>query len=693
MWDRELRFTRVNPALARLNGVPVQEHLGRRPSSFLGEIGVAGEQVLAEVLRTGRPVLDIDVDAETPAAPGRPRHFVASYYPVPEPEGDGLLGVGGVIVEVTGERRAAQAAVDATAAQRATSALLDAFYAGAPVGLAFWDGEGRYAQVNAALADLDGSAAEAYPGRTPLEVLGDRGAEIGRRVCEVLRSGGPVVDVQRLEHPGGQGGAVHHELTYYPVRSEDGKVVGVGGVIRDVTAERTLEQERSRLLREALTARAHAEAAQVRAEALREEAEAARRRAAFLVEAGQRLASVTTDFEETLREVAAIAVPAIADWCLFSLVEAGGSLRQVAMAATPEFDDAVRDIASRFPQQIDSNGVGEVIRTGEPLLVEDFTDDVLERLARGPEHFVALRKIDLQSALVVPLIVSGRTIGALSLVVSARSRAFGPDDLWLVESLATRAALAVDNARLLRERSHIAETLQRSLKAGPLPDIPGVELAARYRAAGDENEVGGDFYDAFLAEDGVWAVAVGDVTGKGAEAAALTSLTRHTLRAGALSGSSPRESVELLNTALWSQSHAQGRFATVVYARLCPDADGVTLTLASGGHPPPLVLRASGEVEEVQVAGTLVGALRDGRFGEVIVRLAPGDLLLLYTDGVTELRRRDVLFGEQALREVLGRQAGASADEVVAAVERSAVELQAGEPRDDIAVVAVRARP
>jgi serine phosphatase RsbU (regulator of sigma subunit) len=469
-------------------------------------------------------------------------------------------------------------------------------------------------------------------------------------------------------------------------------VVGVGGVIRDVTAERTLEEERSRLLREALTARAHAEAAQVRAESLREEAEAARRRAAFLVEAGQRLASVTTDFERTLNEVAAIAVPAIADWCLFSLVERGGSLTQVATAAGPDFQEAVGEIARRFPQRIDSSGVGEVIRTGEPLLVEHFTEETMERLARGPEHLAALRAIDLQSALIVPLVVGDRTIGALSLVVSTRSRAFGPDDLWLAESLAARAALAVENARLLRERSQIADTLQRSLQPGPLPDVPGVELAARYRAAGDQNEVGGDFYDAFLAEDGVWAVVVGDVTGKGAEAAALTSLTRHTLRAGALRGATASENLELLNTALWSQSHTDGRFASVVYSRLCPSARGVTVTVASGGHPPPLVLRVSGEVEEVRTSGTLVGALRDGRFTELDVKLAPGDLLLLYTDGVTEVRRRDVAFGERALRDVLAAHAGASADEVVAAVERSAVELQDGEPRDDIAVVAVRAR-
>ena len=571
--------------------------------------------------------------------------------------------------------------------------MLDALFGHAPVGLGMWDTQLRYARVNAALAEINGMPIEAHLGRRPSELLGELGADVEATLAEVVRSG---VAVRGLEVsgalPAAPGDVRHFRVDYYPVPQDDGSLLGVAAVVLEVTAETRLEEERARLVREALTARAHAEAAQVRAETLHQDAEDARRRATFLAEAGRRLAAVTTDYERTLREVAGIAVPSVADWCLFSLLEPGGVLRPAAAAATPELADLVRDVATRFPQTADAPGVGDVLRTGEPMLIEELSDEVLGRMARGEDHLRVLRAMEVASAIVVPLMVGERRLGALTFVVCG-ARRYTTDDLTLARSLAVRAALAVENARLLRERSHIAETLQRSLQAGPLPEVPGLELAASYRAAGDENQVGGDFYDAFLAEDGVWAVVVGDVTGKGAEAAALTSLTRHTLRAGALRGSSAADNLALLNAALWSHGDTQGRFASVVYARVCPSDEGATLTMASGGHPPPLLRRADGRVEEVEARGTLVGALRETTFSEHTVALGAGDLLLLYTDGVTEVRRSDGLFGERALRELLEAQGGASAQDVVTAVERSAVELQGGVPRDDIAVVAVRVRP
>jgi sigma-B regulation protein RsbU (phosphoserine phosphatase) len=226
--------------------------------------------------------------------------------------------------------------------------------------------------------------------------------------------------------------------------------------------------------------------------------------------------------------------------------------------------------------------------------------------------------------------------------------------------------------------------------------VPGLELAARYRAAGEQNEVGGDFYDAFRAADGVWTLAIGDVSGKGAEAAALTSLTRHTLRAASLRELAPRENLELLNRALWSQRDPAARFCTVLCARVRPGDGGAAVTLATGGHLPPAILRAGGRVERLQLRGAIVGGLRDPEFGERDVHLDPGDLMLMFTDGVTEIRGPDGRWGsvgEEALDEVLHELRGASAEEIVAAVEQRAVELQAGEPRDDIALLAIRAAP
>jgi phosphoserine phosphatase RsbU/P len=253
--------------------------------------------------------------------------------------------------------------------------------------------------------------------------------------------------------------------------------------------------------------------------------------------------------------------------------------------------------------------------------------------------------------------------------------------------------LHIDNARLYTERSSIADTLQRSLMPAVLPAIPHVEVAARYRAAGDQNEVGGDFYDVFPSEEGVWTATIGDVSGKGAKAAALTALTRHTLYAAALRDSSPARNLAFLDEAMRRRADGTASFSTVLYARVCPGRKSTALTIASGGHPPALILRADGRVEQIQAPGTLVGVLDGATFEEREARLGPGDLLLLYTDGAIELRRRDLSFGERELERVLREHVGRSAEEVLRAVAARIDELQDGSPRDDVALLALRAVP
>jgi serine phosphatase RsbU (regulator of sigma subunit) len=296
-----------------------------------------------------------------------------------------------------------------------------------------------------------------------------------------------------------------------------------------------------------------------------------------------------------------------------------------------------------------------------------------------------------RSAITVPLNAGRRTIGALTLVTAESRRRYGADDLRLAEILAARAALAVENARLYEERSHIARTLQRSLLPPALPDVPGLELAARYRAAGDENEVGGDFYDVFRGRGDFWTLLIGDVAGKGPEAAAVTALTRHTLRALTLRGAGARECLELLNDALLNEESVAGRFCTVLYIRACAEAEGgMTLTLATGGHLPPRVLRADGTLGRLDLRGSIVGGLRTPVLDEVDAHLAPGDTLVMFTDGATELRGRDPGDGERLLDELLAEHAGAAPAELAEAIERRVVELQDGDPRDDIAVLIAR---
>jgi PAS domain S-box-containing protein len=687
-WDEDLRYRRINAALAEMNGLAPADHLGRTTVDVLGEeLGARVEAVLLRVLESGRPILDNELEGTTAAAPGERRQWLASYYPVPGEDG-AVLGVAGLVLEVTGERRARRAAQTATA-------LLDAIFSAAPVGVAFWDLERRYRRVNPALAALNAIPPHDHLGRTPSELLGDVGEQIEAILSAVIDSGDAVVD--RAIHGELNGVAVHRQSTVFPVVGAGGELIGVAGVIRDVAAQHEAEAERARLLREALSSRAQAEAAQVRAEAAHTDAEAARRQTEFLAAAGARLAAVTTDYEATLREVARVAVPTIADWCTFTLAGPGETLRTVAVAAAdPELERVAAAMVERYPPRPDAPvGAAAAIRTGRSELIREIPDELLERAAVDEEQLAFLRRLGMCSGMTVPLRARGRTIGALTLVAAESGRRFGDDDLRLAEIVAQRASLAVENARLYEEHSHIARTLQRSLLPPALPDVPGLELAARYRAAGAQNEVGGDFYDVFHGPGDLWTLVIGDVAGKGPEAAAVTSLTRHTLRAMTLRGAGPRECLELLNDALLNEPAVAGRFCTVLYARLrARDGGGFDMTVATGGHMPPRVLRADGTLDRLELRGSIVGGLRTASFADCEATLLPDDVLVLFTDGATELRGHDPGAGERLLDELLVRQAGAPAAAVAEAIERHAVELQGGEPRDDVAVLtAVPTRP
>jgi serine phosphatase RsbU (regulator of sigma subunit) len=290
--------------------------------------------------------------------------------------------------------------------------------------------------------------------------------------------------------------------------------------------------------------------------------------------------------------------------------------------------------------------------------------------------------------MVVPLRARGRTLGDLALASAESGRRYGPDDLAMAQELADRCALALDNARLFAERSYIAKTLQEGLLPSRLPAIPEVELAVRYRAATHESDVGGDFYDVFASRGG-WIFVAGDVVGRGAKAAAITGLARHTLRAAALYEASPVRMLHVLNRAMLEQLSDPEQFCTVAVAHLRGDR----LTTSSAGHPLPLIVRGAAGVHPLGRPGTLLGVLPDPPVHEHTVRVGPGDTVLLYTDGITDAHGGDERFGSRRLAALLALEAGLPPAQLVDRIDRAVSAYRAGEPTDDSALLAFRLRP
>lgn len=248
-----------------------------------------------------------------------------------------------------------------------------------------------------------------------------------------------------------------------------------------------------------------------------------------------------------------------------------------------------------------------------------------------------------------------------------------------------------------RRYAELARTLQESLLPPDLPTIDGVELGARYHPAGDGSEIGGDFYDIFQVAGDEWFAVMGDICGKGAGAARLTALTRYSLRAATVRTSSVEQNLIELNAALVRQydvdrHRGEHRFATATVIRFRRDGDGLVVVAGSGGHAPPLIVRADGTVVDLPCRGPLLGVFEGAAFVTGEARLRPGDVLVLYTDGVTEARRDREEFGDERLRDLLASCAGQPASDIAGVVEDAVLDHQSRVARDDIAVLVVGPR-
>jgi serine phosphatase RsbU (regulator of sigma subunit)/PAS domain-containing protein len=529
-------------------------------------------------------------------------------------------------------------------AERSLS-VLHTVFSSAPVGLALVDRDLSFVRVNETFEAFHSAAVE---------------DEVASAYRHVLDTGESVLD-RDLTTISPDGTQRHWNASFTPVTHADGSVTSAIVAVVDVTERRALlDAERD-----------------------------ARLRADFLARAGSILDD-SLDYEETLGSVAQIAVPEIADWCAVSVLDDAGVLQEVA---TAHVDSARRELARelrrRFPPDPESTtGAVAVARTGETQYMRELTDELLAAAIPNPEQLALVRSLGVRSVVIAALKARDRLLGTLTLANAESGRLFEDADVQLAEELAARAGTSIDNARLYTERTRIAHTLQVRLLPERLPDIPDVLVAARYRAAGELNEVGGDFYDVFPRSPTEWALVVGDVSGKGAEAAAVTALARYTLRAAAMEDAPPSAALRRLNAAMVDDDTSQ--FATVALAYFRQDgSDGIDIRLSLAGHPAPAILRRDGTVEMAGRFGMMVGLGIEPLLHDVELRIGAGDVLLLYTDGVTEAGPRGEPFGEQGVASVLRELAGVSPQAVVDAVERAAVAAQPGDPRDDIALLAI----
>jgi serine phosphatase RsbU (regulator of sigma subunit) len=416
-----------------------------------------------------------------------------------------------------------------------------------------------------------------------------------------------------------------------------------------------------------------------------------RRRLKFLIDA---TASFDTSLDpaEALRNLARAAVPELAELCVIDLLDRNGAIATtVAAAVDPDVAIGVESLRRRVP--LDPRGshpVARALAEGAPCVVDDLTDEQeLSHAAQSDEHQQFMRSAGYRSAAVFPMVARGRTHGAISFLHVGSDARYGREVLAVLEDLSGRAAMAFDNARLYAERTRVAQTLRRSLMPSVLPAIPGLELASFFRPLGAGSEVGGDFYDVFGDEHSCWLV-VGDVCGKGADAAALTGFLRHTTVAYARDATSPRKVLTQVNRVMLDQDFG-GRFATAILVNLRVSGAEMAVTVASAGHPAALLTRGDGSTRQFAERGSLLGVFDDPIIEEASTVLAVGDSLALYTDGLIEAHAPARTVTPEQMVEQLQRRSPTGAQDAIDAL-LGLVELD-GDVRDDIAILSARVVP
>ena len=585
-----------------------------------------------------------------------------------------LEGLGGQIGQLL-ERVHVDEAIAASEARKA--AILDA----ALDAVVTADAEGRILEANNAITTLLGWPVADLIGARIGEVivppeLRDRHEAGLRRYVETGESQiiGRRIEVEALHRDGRR---IPVELTVNRVDMPGPPILTA--FLRDVGERRRIEAERAGYLESERTARASAEAAWQR---LR------------LVSDVSELLAAVFNYPEAFERLADRVVASIANLCLIDTLDQHGRLVRVAARHRDRRRQPVADrLAREFPPDADGpHPAASVIRTATSSFSPVMSEEFLRATCRNDEHFEIVRQLGFESYITVPLVARARILGALTLVSTDPAHRYTEQDVAVAEEIARRAAVRIDNARLYAERDRVAHVLQQGLLPQRLPGVPRLDLAARYFPAGEGIEAGGDFYDVFAAGRDRWGLVIGDVCGKGPEAAAGMGLARPALRALARAYRRPARLLRALNEELLDQT-SDGRFLTVAYVQARVDGEsGVGLTTCLAGHPPGILVSAGGRVRAVGLPGTLLGVFTEVRLREQRVRMLPGDVLVLYTDGLADEPGSPAAASFEELEELIIRNRRATAERIARRIEEFVVAAQrrADKAHDDVAFLVVR---
>ncbi|MEW2046800.1 SpoIIE family protein phosphatase [Streptomyces sp. NPDC005476] len=538
-----------------------------------------------------------------------------------------------------------------------------------PLGIAVFDNDLRWVGVNPSLERMNGVSEAAVVGRRVGEVLPDLDVEaIEARMRHVLATGRPLLDQQTVGRTAADAEDRAYSESYHRIEDTNGRVLGLAMAVLDVSERQQAAAEVAR----------------------------ARQRLSVIADAGVRIGT-TLDLRQTARELTDVTVPHVADLAAVDILEsvvAHGTITPVTGHAPAEFRalavaagyptdaihaaDPVGELATYGPSRV----ITRCVRSARPVLVERVEARMMRRIARDANAARTLHAAGVHSYLALPLMARGKVLGTLSLYRTVNERPFDEQDRVLASELAARAAICIDNARLYGRERTTALTLQRSL----LPSAPaareGLDIAARYRPA--LSEVGGDWYDVLPLGPQRTALVVGDVMGKGVQAAAIMGQLSSATRALARLDLPPAELMRHLDDIAGSLGDA---IATCVYA-VCDLRRGIC-TLSGAGHLPPVLTRPDGTTELVDIPGGVPLGVGGVDFGTTELELSAGSLLTLYTDGLVENREDPIDTGLTTLTRLLQSTGGDSLEQTADTV----LSALSPEPDDDVALLLARTRP